>query len=308
MIRHVVTRLGWSLFDLLIIVTITFMLTYLLPGDPARTIAGPHASVADVLRIRRQLGLDAPLYVQYGRYLWNLVHLNLGTSIEFGTPVLNDILAKFPATAVLAISGVVWELILGLPLGVWSAVHRDGVLDRVSGVVSMAAIAMPQFWVGIILLFVFGFELHLFPLGGYGSPVLWYGFLPGLTLGVGGAAYYQQLIRSRVLEVLPQQYIATARAKGLSQNQVLLRHVMPQVLTTLITQIGMDAGYFMAGVVVVETVFGWPGIGLQAWTAIKALDVPLVMGTVLFGAFWIVLANFIVDSIYGFLDPRIRLR
>ncbi len=308
MIRHVVTRLGWSLFDLLIIVTITFMLTYLLPGDPARTIAGPHASVADVMRIRRQLGLDAPLYVQYGRYLWNLVHLNLGTSIEFGTPVLNDILAKFPATAVLAISGVVWELILGLPLGVWSAVHRDGVLDRVSGVVSMAAIAMPQFWVGIILLFVFGFKLHWFPLGGYGSPVLWYGFLPGLTLGVGGAAYYQQLIRSRVLEVLPQQYIATARAKGLSQNQVLLRHVMPQVLTTLITQIGMDAGYFMAGVVVVETVFGWPGIGLQAWTAIKALDVPLVMGTVLFGAFWIVLANFIVDSIYGFLDPRIRLR
>ncbi len=308
MIRHILTRLMWSLFDLLVIVTIAFALTYLLPGDPARTIAGPHASVADVLRIRRQLGLDAPLYVQYGRYLWNLVHLNLGISIEFGTPVLGDILAKFPATALLAISGVVWELILGLPLGVMSAIRRGGVLDKMSSVASMAAIAMPQFWVGIILLFVLAFKLQWFPLGGYGTPVFWYSFLPGLTLGIGGAAYYQQLIRSRVLDVLPQQYVATARAKGLSERQVLLRHVMPQVLTTLITQIGMDAGYFMAGVVVVETVFGWPGIGLQAWTAIKALDVPLVIGTVLFGAFWIVVANFVVDSIYGLLDPRIRLR
>ncbi len=308
MLRHVARRLLWSLFDLLVIVTIAFLLTYLLPGDPARTIAGPHASVADVARIRRQLGLDAPLYVQYGHYLWNLVHFNLGTSIEFGTPVLGDILAKFPATAILAVSGVVWELILGLPLGILSAVRQGGLLDRVSSVLSMAAIALPQFWVGIILLFVLAFKLHWFPLGGTGSPVLWYGFLPGLTLGIGGAAYYQQLVRSRVLEVLPQQYIATARAKGLSEWAVLVRHVMPQVMTTLITQIGMDLGYFMAGVVVVETVFGWPGIGLQAWAAIKALDVPLVIGTVLFGAFWIVLANFVVDSIYGLIDPRIRLR
>lgn len=304
--RHLLRRFLWSWFDLLIIVTITFALTYLLPGDPARTIAGPHASLADVLRIRRQLGLDSPLYVQYGRYLWNLMHLNLGISIEFGTPVLNDILAKFPATAILAVSGVIWELILGLPLGVWSAVHPGGLLDRISSAASMAAIAMPQFWVGIILLFILAFELHWFPLGGYGSPVLWYAFLPGLTLGIGGAAYYQQLIRSRVLEILPQQYVTTARAKGVPERRVLWHHVMPQVFTTLVTQIGMDAGYFMSGVVVVETVFGWPGIGLQAWTAIKALDVPLVLGTVLFGAFWIVLANFIVDSIYGFLDPRIR--
>ena len=180
MIRHILTRLMWSLFDLLVIVTIAFALTYLLPGDPARTIAGPHASVADVLRIRRQLGLDAPLYVQYGRYLWNLVHLNLGISIEFGTPVLGDILAKFPATALLAISGVVWELILGLPLGVMSAIRREGVLDKMSSVASMAAIAMPQFWVGIILLFVLAFKLQWFPLGGYGTPVFWYSFLPGL--------------------------------------------------------------------------------------------------------------------------------
>lgn len=264
MARYISTRFLWSLFDLFIIVTITFALTYLLPGDPARTIAGPHATVADVLRIRRQLGLNAPVYVQYERYLKHLVHLNLGTSIEFGTPVLGDILSKFPATAILAIMGVLWELILGLPLGVLSALRRGGVLDRVSSVVTMAAIAMPQFWLGIILLFVLAFKFHWFPLGGYGTPVLWYGFLPGLTLGIGGAAYYQQLIRSRVLEVLPQQFIATARAKGLSEWQVLVRHVMPQVLTTLVTQLGMDAGYFMAGVVVVETVFGWPGIGLQA--------------------------------------------
>lgn len=308
MARFLLRRFLWSLLDLFIIVTITFALTYLLPGDPARTIAGPHATLADVLRIRRQLGLDAPVYVQYVRYLDHLVHLNLGTSIEFGTPVLGDILSKFPATATLAISGAIWELVLGLPLGIGSALNRGGILDNVSSTVSMAAIAMPQFWLGIIFLFILAFKLHWFPLGGYGSPVLWYAFLPGLTLGIGGAAYYQQLIRSRILEVLPQQYIATARAKGLSERQVVVRHVMPQVLTTLVTQLGMDAGYFMAGVVVVETVFGWPGIGLQAWTAIKALDVPLVMGTVVFGAFWIIMANFVVDSIYGFLDPRIRIK
>ncbi|MCY0898854.1 MAG: ABC transporter permease [Firmicutes bacterium] len=308
MLSYIAKRFVWSLVDLLLIVSITFILTYLLPGDPARTIAGPHATVADVMRIRRELGLDAPLYVQYGRYLWNLLHLNLGTSIEFGTPVLGDILAKFPATAILAVTGVFWELVLGLPLGIGAALRRGGWLDRLSSALSMAAIAMPQFWVGIILLFVFAFKFHWFPLGGYGTPVLWYAFLPGLTLGIGGAAYYQQLIRSRILEVLPQQYVTTARAKGLSERQVIWRHVMPQVLTTLVTQIGMDAGYFMAGVVVVETVFGWPGIGLQAWTAISALDVPLVMGTVLFGAFWIIMANFVVDSVYGLLDPRIRLR
>ncbi len=308
MLKYIVKRFLWSLLDLLIIVTITFILTYLLPGDPARTIAGPHATVADVLRIRRQLGLDAPLYTQYFRYLGNLLHLNLGTSIEFGTPVLAAILSKFPATATLAIMGVIWEVVLGLPLGIGSALRRGGILDHISSYASMAAIAMPQFWIGIILLFIMAFKYHLFPLGGYGNPVLWYAFLPGLTLGIGGAAYYQQLIRSRILEILPQQYVTTARAKGLSEWQVVMRHVMPQVLTTLVTQLGMDAGYFMAGVVVVETVFGWPGIGLQAWTAIKALDVPLVMGTVLFGAFWIIMANFVVDSVYGLLDPRIRLR
>lgn len=306
--RYIVGRLLWSLVDLLIIVTITFFLTYLLPGDPARTIAGPHASVADVQRIRQQLGLNAPLYVQYFRYLGNLVQLKLGTSIQFGTPVLATILSKFPATAVLALAGVFWELVLGLPLGILSALRQGSIFDKVSSALSMMAVAMPQFWIGIVLLFFLAFKWGMFPLGGYGTPIIWYVFLPGLTLGLGGAAYYQQLIRARILSILPQQYIATARAKGLSEWQVVMRHVMPQVVTTLITQLGMDAGYFMAGVVVVETVFGWPGIGLQAWTAIKGLDVPLVMGTVLFGAFWIILANFVVDSIYGLFDPRIRMR
>lgn len=308
MIRFIARRFGWSLVDLLIVVSITFVLTYLLPGDPARTIAGPHATVADVLRIRRQLGLDLPLYQQYGRYLWNLLHLNLGTSIEYGTPVLATILSKFAATAELALTGVIFELILGLPLGIYSAKRRGGIVDRVSSAASLAAVAMPQFWIGILLLFAFAFKFGWFPLGGYGSPVVWYVFLPGLTLGIGGAAYYQQLIRSRILDVLPQQYITTARSKGLSEWQVMIRHVIPQVLTTLITQLGMDAGYFMAGVVVVETVFGWPGIGLQAWNAIKALDVPLIMGTVLFGAFWIIMANLLVDAVYGVLDPRIRVK
>lgn len=305
--RFLLQRALWSLFDLLVVVTITFILTYLLPGDPARTIAGPHATVADVMRIRRQLGLNLPLYIQYERYLGHLLHLDLGTSIEFGQPVLGMILSKFPATVELALSGIFFELLLGLPLGIYAAIRRGSLFDRVSSALSMAAVALPQFWVGIVLLFFLSFKFHWFPLGGYGTPVLWYVLLPGLTLGLGGAAYYQQLVRSRILDILPQQYIATARAKGLPEGQVIMRHVMPQILTTVVTQLGMDVGYFMAGVVVVETVFGWPGIGLQAWTAIKALDVPLVMGTVLFGAFWLILSNLLVDGIYSLLDPRIRI-
>ncbi len=307
MFRFVTNRLLWTLFDLLVILTITFALSYLLPGDPARTIAGPHASIETIQHIRDQLGLDKPLYVQYGKYLINIVHLNLGTSIEFNTPVLQAIWARFPATVELAFAGMLFEILLGLPLGILSALYRGRLFDRITSMVSMACISLPQFWIGIMLLFFAAFKWHLFPLGGYRQPVIWYVFLPGLTLGIGGMAYYSQLVKARLLELLEKPFIQAARARGLSETNIMLGHVLPNIITMLVTQVGMDVGYFMAGVVVVEAVFGWPGIGLQAWTAIQALDVPIIMGTVLFGAFWIVFANFVVDVLYASLDPRIRV-
>ncbi|MCL6548094.1 MAG: ABC transporter permease [Alicyclobacillus sp.] len=306
MIGFALKRLAWTVFDLLVIVTIAFVLSYLIPGDPARTIAGPHASAETVMRIRHQLGLDEPLVVQYARYLNQVIHLQFGTSIEYGTPVINAIWSRFGPTVELALAGLVFEVLLGVPLGVFAALSRGRWFDRISGMLGLAAVSVPQFWLGIMLLFLFAFKWGLFPLGGYGQPVLWYVFLPGLTLGIGGAAYYSQLVKTRVLDLLDRPFIQAARARGVSETSVMIRHVMPNVMTTLITQMGMDLGYFMAGVVVVETVFGWPGIGLQAWSAIQALDVPLIVGTVVFGAFWVVIANLIVDFLYGLFDPRIR--
>lgn len=302
----VVRRLGWTAFELVLVATATFVLTNLLPGDPARTIAGPHASVAEVMRIRRQLGLNLPLYVQYFDYLWRLAHLDFGTSIEFGTPVLAAIWARFPATAELAVAGVACEVLLGVPLGILSGLRRDGLVDRLSTFVQFMGISVPSFWLGIVLLFFAAYRWRLFPVGGYGHPLLAYIVLPALTLGFGGAAYYGQVLKVRVREVLAQPFVRTARAKGLSSARVLIRHVLPNVLSTLITQMGMDLGYFLTGVVVVEAVFGWPGIGQQAWTAIQALDEPLILGTTLFGAFWIVMANLVVDLAYQFIDPRTR--
>ncbi len=307
MFRFTISRLCWSLFDLLAILTITFTLSYLLPGDPARTIAGPHASIETIMHVRSQLGLDKPLYVQYGRYLDNIAHLNLGTSIEFGTPALQAIWARFPATLELALAGMVFVIIIGIPFGFLSALYRGRLLDRIIGMVSIASVSLPSFWVGIMLLFFAAFKWHLFPLGGYKQPVIWYVVLPGLTLGIGGVAYISQLMRARLLDLLGKPFIQAARARGLSETSIMLGHVLPNIITTLITQIGMSLGYFMAGVVVVEAVFGWPGIGLQAWTGIQALDVPIIMGTVLFGAFWIILINFVMDVLYASMDPRIRV-
>ncbi|MCL6596391.1 MAG: ABC transporter permease [Firmicutes bacterium] len=306
MARTLAARLAWTAFELVAVATVTFVLAYLLPGDPARTIAGPHASPATIAAVRRQLGLNLPLWVQFGRYLWRLAHLNLGTSIEYGTPVLADIWARFPATAELALAGIVFEVAIGVPFGVFAAMHRGRWFDRVSTAVEFMGISVPPFWLGIVLIFLVAFKLRWLPIGGDGSPVFPYLVLPGLTLGLGGAAYYAQVLRARVLEVLSQPFVRVAQAKGLTMGQVVLRHVLPNVTTTLVTQIGMDLGYFMAGVVVVEAVFGWPGIGMQAWTAIQALDEPLILGTTLFGAFWIIVANLVVDIAYQFLDPRAR--
>lgn len=307
MASYIFRKLAWSAFDLIVILTISFGLSYLLPGDPARAVAGPHASMATIHQIRQQLGLDRPVYIQYVTYLSHILELNFGTSIEFHMPVWNAISSKLLATGELALTGLLIELLIGVPWGIFAALYSKSVFARITGLASMVSVSLPQFWVGIILLFFLGFKLHLFPLGGYGTPVIWYVLLPGLTLGIGGAAFYTQLVKTRLLDILGQPFIQTAKARGVPKAKILWMHVMPNALTTLVTQMGMDFGYFMAGVVVVEAVFGWPGIGLQAWEAIQGLDIPLIMGTVLFGAFWTVLLNFIVDIIYALLDPRIRL-
>ena len=306
MTAYIVRRLLWMVLVLFGVAAITFVIAFLVPGDPARLYAGTNASPAAIKIIHHQLGLDRPLWTQFGDYMWRVLHLDFGFSYRFQTPVLPAILQRFPATAELALAGVFFELIIGLPIGILSAIRPGSFWDRATMVFTFVALAAPPFWLGLIFLFVFGVLLPVLPIGGYGGGAPQYLLLPALTLGLGGAAYYARLLRASLLDILKSDYVRTAWAKGLTERQVIQKHAIPNALTVIVSQLGMDLGYFLAGVVVIETVFAWPGIGKQAVDAIFTLDIPLVMGTVLFGALLIVTANVLVDISYTFLDPRVR--
>jgi ABC-type dipeptide/oligopeptide/nickel transport system permease component len=306
MTAYIVRRLLWMVLVLFGVAAITFVIAFLVPGDPARLYAGTNASPAAIKIIHHQLGLDRPLWTQFGDYMWRVLHLDFGFSYRFQTPVLPAILQRFPATAELALAGVFFELIIGLPIGILSAIRPGSFWDRATMVFTFVALAAPPFWLGLIFLFVFGVLLPVLPIGGYGGGAPQYLLLPALTLGLGGAAYYARLLRASLLDILKSDYVRTAWAKGLTERQVIQKHAIPNALTVIVSQLGMDLGYFLAGVVVIESVFAWPGIGKQAVDAIYTLDIPLVMGTVLFGALLIVTANVVVDISYTFLDPRVR--
>jgi peptide/nickel transport system permease protein len=277
---------------------------YAVPADPARLYAGPRAS-ADVVRsIRHPMGLDRPVYVQYLDYLGHVLHGDFGYSYHLQSDVLPVILGHVPATAQLAVAGIIVELLLGLPLGVLAALHRNSWIDRLALLLSLLSISAPTFVVGVILLYVVGYAVPLFPLGGYG------GFsnlvLPAAALGFGGAGWYARTLRSTMLDVLGMDYVRTARAKGVRPLSIALRHVMRNALGPIVTNLGLDMAYFLVGVLVIETVFSWPGIGLLGYEAIGYHDVPMLMGTVLFSALVIVLMNLIIDLSHGFLDPRVH--
>jgi ABC-type dipeptide/oligopeptide/nickel transport system permease component len=308
MLRYLIRRLLWMLLVLLGVITITFALTFLMPGDPARRIAGNGASADTVLSIRHQLGLDQPFWTQYTRYLGNVLHGNFGYSYVQNVPVLPTILARFPVTAQLAVGGLIVELLIGLPTGVISAYRRGSWLDRAAMLFALGGVSAPPFWLGLVLLYYLAFTIALFPIGGYGDPVFKYMILPCVTLGIGGAAIYTRTFRSTILDVLDQPYIRMARAKGLSERYILFRHVIPNAITPIVTQIGIDLGYFLGGAFIIEQAYALPGIGKQAIDAIGQLDVPIILGTVLFAAVLIVVSNIVVDLSYALIDPRIRYR
>lgn len=306
MLPYLIRRLLWTILELIGISIITFALAYLVPADPARLYAGPHATLATIANIRHQLGLDRPVVVQYGDYLWRLVHLDLGTSYELHIPVLQAILNRIPATAELAAGGVFFELLLGVPIGILAAARPRGIVDRVGSTFTLVGLSTPPFVLSYLLIYVVWYKWGLFESGGTGSPLPLYLFLPALALGLSGAAFYARLLRTAMLDVLRSDYIRVARAKGLPRWKVLIRHAFPNCTNVLITQLGLDIGFFLSGVLLIEVPFSWPGIGQQAWQAITNLDVPLIMGTVLFGAVAILGANIVVDVLYAVIDPRVR--
>ncbi len=299
-------RILQSALILLGVSFITFFLLFVLPADPVRQIAGRSATPQVVENIRVQLGLDQPFVVQYGRYLAGLVQGDLGRSYLQKTEVAALIWARLPASLLLMAGGIACELVLGIAMGIAAALLRGRIGDQALMMTSFVTVSAPQFVVSLLLLYVFAVRLGWFPIGGYGTA--WHLVLPAVTLGVLGSGWYSRMMRSSMIEVLRADFIRTARAKGLTRRRVIFRHALPNAILPIIAMIGNDIGIFMGGIVVVESVFGWPGIGQLAWQAIQRVDIPIIMGVTLVSACAIVLGNLLADMIAPMIDPRIRLK
>ena len=306
MAGYLFRRIFQAVLILLGVSFITFVLLYVLPADPVRQIAGRAATAQTVENIRQQLGLDQPFLVQYGRYLGGLIQGDMGRSYLQKTEVASLIASRLPATLLLMAGGIACELLIGLTFGVIAAIYRGRLLDQGLMVTSFVAVSAPQFVVGLLLLYVFAVQLGWFPIGGYGT--FEHLVLPSVTLGIMGSGWYSRMMRSSMIEVLRQDYIRTARAKGLTRARVLTRHALPNAILPIIAMIGIDIVIFMGGLVVVESVFGWPGIGQLAWQAIQRVDIPIIMGVTMVSATAIVLGNLLADVITPFIDPRIKMR
>ncbi len=306
MIELILRRLGGALMILFGVAAITFVLLYALPADPAVQLAGRSATAQTVANIRHELGLDQPLIVQFIHYLGNLVQGDFGRSYTQKTEVMTLILARLPATLILMVSGILVEVVIGLTLGTIAALSRGGFVDRLVMMGSFIGVSAPQFVVALLLLYVFAATLQWFPMSGFGT--FSHVVLPALTLGVLGAGWYARMVRSAMIDVLNQDYIRTARAKGVAERTVVLRHAVPNALLPIVAMIGIDIGQFMGGVVVVEAVYGWPGIGQLAWQAIQQVDIPIIMGVTLISSLAIVIGNLIADLVAPLIDPRIRAR
>ncbi len=306
MLRYLAQRLAASVLILLGITIVTFGLTFLIPADPVRMIAGRSASAETVASIRHQLGLDRPIPVQYVTYLGKLVQGDLGRSYVQKAEVTALIESRLPATLLLMAGAIFFELLIGIPAGILAATRRGRFADRGIMVLSFAGVSTPQFVVGLLLLYVFANLLGWFPLSGYGT--LGHLILPALTLGIAGGGWYSRMMRSSMVEVLRHDYIRTARAKGLSERGVILVHALRNAILPIVAMIGLDIGIFMSGAVVVESVFGWPGIGQLAWQAVQRIDIPIIMGVTIVAAVAIVIGNLLADLVAPLIDPRIRLR
>ncbi len=304
MLTYIVRRLVAAIPTLLGVAAIVFAMLRLLPGDPARVIAGLLATDEDVERIRHQLGLDQPLPIQFLDFFLRLLRLDLGTSARTNQPVMNEILARLPHTIELAVIATIIATIVGVAAGVLAASHHNSRVDYLISAATLFGISMPVYWLGLMLIVVFAISLHWFPAAGADEPLSV--VLPSLTLAGFVVALIARMTRSSLLEVLRQDYVRTARAKGLQEWRVTYVHALRNALLPVITVIGLQFGTLLGGAVLTETVFGWPGIGQLLVDSIFARDYPLVQGIVLTFAALFILVNLAVDVLYAYVDPRIR--
>lgn len=293
---------------------LVFAVMHLAPGDPAAIMLGAQATREDVERLHRELGLDRPLPVQYARWLGRVLQGDLGRSIPLGREVLPEVLTRFRATLVLTGGALLVALAIGVPAGIVSATRQYSWLDRLSMAVAVTGVSLPVFWTGIMLIIVFSLTLRWLPSAGMYSPygggdladLLWHLVLPAVTLGTASAAALARMTRSSVLEIVRQDFVRSARAKGLAERAVIGRHVLKNAVNPVVTVLGIQVGTLLGGAILTETVFSWPGLGSMMVRAIQARDYPLVQGGVLLIAATFVAVNLLVDLLYAVFDPRIR--
>jgi ABC-type dipeptide/oligopeptide/nickel transport system permease component len=304
MIRYISFRLLLALPALWLIVTMVFMLAHIVPGDPVAQMLGEGARADDLQQLRHMLGLDLPIPVQYGRYLAGVVHGNLGESFRFQQPVLQVVISHYPATLELAFVALLVCAGIGIPAGLMAAQRRGTSTDHAIGVLTLFGLSVPNFALGPVLILVFSVMLGWLPVSGRGGPL--HLILPAVTLGAALAAILTRMVRTSVIEELSSDYVRTARAKGLSESAVLFRHALRNALIPIITILGLQFGTLLAGTIVTESIFSWPGIGRLAVQAISARDYPLLQGCILMIAVSYVLVNLLTDLVYAFVDPRVR--
>jgi len=306
-------RLILFAITLLLITVVTFVLTNVLPGDVATMILGTRSNAVTLAALRHELGLTQPLVVQYAHWLGRLLHGDLGTSLIFKEPVALLLEQKIAASAVLVVLSLLIAIAIAVPLGIWSAVHRDRWQDMIGSGLALAGISLPDFFWGIVLILVFARTLDWLPSSGYASPIddprhaLTYALLPSITLALSLMAHLMRMTRSAMLEVLSQDFIRVCRAKGLGAGAVILRHALRNAITPVLTVAGLQLGYLFGSIIVVESLFNYTGIGWLTYQALLNRDIPLVQATILMIAIVVMLTNLGVDILYTLLDPRVRL-
>jgi len=293
----IVVTIGISIFS--------FLLIHLIPGDPVKIILGINASPEQVAELTHHLGLDKPLLVQYLDYVSNVLHGDFGTSLKSGRPVLTEIMERFPQTLKLAAFGMAIAIVVGIAFGVLAAKFKDTFIDTLCTGLATLGVSIPSFWLGILLIMVFSVKLSWFPIAnGTGWKDI---ILPGLTLGVVLSTLISRLTRNGMVEVLSNDYIRTAKSKGLGEGLILFRHAFRNVLIPIVTLVGLQLASLLGGTVIIEQVFNWPGLGTLSIGAIMSRDFPMIQGTILFMGVAYVVINILVDILYSIIDPRVEL-